>query len=158
MSAEETGEKPTVLVVDDTPDNLTLVSNLLKTDYRVRVAISGEKALKIANSETQPDLILLDVMMPVMDGYEVCQQLRSSPHTSHIPVIFLSAKAEVDDETKGLNMGASDYITKPISPPILLARVKAHLAAKAYADFLRDVDGTIAREVERRMRLLQAAQ
>lgn len=154
MSAEDTGEKPTILVVDDTPDNLTLVSNLLKKDYRVRVAISGEKALKIACSETPPDLILLDVMMPVMDGYEVCQQLRSSPQTSHIPVIFLSAKSEVEDETKGLSMGASDYVTKPISPPILLARVKTHLAAKAYADFLRDKDGAIAREVERRVRII----
>jgi putative two-component system response regulator len=152
MSAEEAGEKPTILVVDDTPDNLTLVSNLLKKDYRVRVAISGEKALKIAYSDSPPDLILLDVMMPVMDGYEVCQQLVNSPQTCQIPVIFLSAKSEVEDETKGLSLGASDYIAKPISPPILLARVKAHLAAKAYADFLRDKDGTIAKEVDRRMR------
>ncbi|RFO95656.1 hypothetical protein DIC66_16810 [Rhodoferax lacus] len=98
MSTFDTGEKPTVLVVDDTPDNLTLVSNLLKRDYRVRVAISGEKALKIALSETPPDLILLDVMMPVMDGYEVCQQLRNNPLTEHIPIIFLTAKSEVEDE------------------------------------------------------------
>jgi len=151
MNAEDTREKPTILVVDDTPDNLTLVSNLLKKDYRVRVAISGEKALKIAFSDSPPDLILLDVMMPVMDGYEVCTQLRNSPQTAQIPVIFLSAKSEAEDETKGLSMGADDYITKPISPPILLARVKTHLAAKAYAEFLRDKDGAIAREVERRL-------
>jgi CheY-like chemotaxis protein len=78
-------------VVDDTPDNLTLVSNLLKKDYRVRVAINGEKALKIALSESPPDLILLDVMMPVMDGYEVCEQLRRNALTAHIPIIFLTA-------------------------------------------------------------------
>ena len=124
MSSSETGDKPTILVVDDTPDNLTLVSNLLKGDYRVRVAISGEKALKIALSENPPDLILLDVMMPVMDGYEVCEQLRSNALTAHIPIIFLTAKSEVEDERKGLSLGASDYITKPISPPILEARVE----------------------------------
>jgi putative two-component system response regulator len=158
MSTSDTGEKPTVLVVDDTPDNLTLVSNLLKKDYRVRVAISGEKALKIAFSETPPDLILLDVMMPVMDGYEVCQQLRDSPLTTHIPIIFLTAKSEVEDERKGLSLGASDYITKPISPPILEARVKTHLAAKAYADFLTDKTSYLENEVARRTREISAIQ
>jgi putative two-component system response regulator len=158
MSTSDTGEKPTVLVVDDTPDNLTLVSNLLKKDYRVRVAISGEKALKIAFSETPPDLILLDVMMPVMDGYEVCQQLRNNPLTTHIPIIFLTAKSEVEDERKGLSLGASDYITKPISPPILEARVKTHLAAKAYADFLTDKTAYLESEVARRTREISAIQ
>lgn len=158
MSSSEAGEKPTILVVDDTPDNLTLVSNLLKKDYRVRVAISGEKALKIAFSETPPDLILLDVMMPVMDGYEVCQQLRSNPLTAHIPVIFLTAKSEVEDERKGLSLGASDYITKPISPPILEARVKTHLVAKAHADFLTDKTAYLEDEVARRTRELTAIQ
>ena len=158
MSTLDTGEKPTILVVDDTPDNLTLVSNLLKKDYRVRVAISGEKALKIALSETPPDLILLDVMMPVMDGYEVCQQLRSHPLTAHIPVIFLTAKSEVEDERKGLSLGASDYITKPISPPILEARVKTHLVAKAHADFLTDKTAYLEDEVARRTRELSAIQ
>jgi putative two-component system response regulator len=158
MSTLDSGEKPTILVVDDTPDNLTLVSNLLKKDYRVRVAINGEKALKIAFSETPPDLILLDVMMPVMDGYEVCQQLRSSPLTAHIPIIFLTAKSEVEDERKGLSLGASDYITKPISPPILEARVKTHLAAKAYADFLTDKTAYLESEVARRTREVSAIQ
>jgi putative two-component system response regulator len=158
MSTFDTGEKPTVLVVDDTPDNLTLVSNLLKKDYRVRVAISGEKALKIALSETPPDLILLDVMMPVMDGYEVCQQLRNNTLTAHIPIIFLTAKSEVEDERKGLSLGACDYITKPISPPILEARVKTHLAAKAYSDFLTDKTVYLEDEVARRTRELTAIQ
>jgi len=158
MSTLDSGEKPTILVVDDTPDNLTLVSNLLKKDYRVRVAINGEKALKIAYSETPPDLILLDVMMPVMDGYEVCQQLRNSPLTAHIPIIFLTAKSEVEDERKGLSLGASDYITKPISPPILEARVKTHLAAKAYSDFLTDKTAYLESEVARRTREVSAIQ
>jgi putative two-component system response regulator len=158
MSILDSGEKPTILVVDDTPDNLTLVSSLLKKDYRVRVAINGEKALKIAFSETPPDLILLDVMMPIMDGYEVCQQLRNSPLTAHIPIIFLTAKSEVEDERKGLSLGASDYITKPISPPILEARVKTHLAAKAYADFLKDKAAYLESEVVRRTREVSAIQ
>ena len=158
MSSSDTGDKPTILVVDDTPDNLTLVSNLLKRDYRVRVAISGEKALKIAQSENPPDLILLDVMMPVMDGYEVCQQLRNNALTAHIPIIFLTAKSEVEDERKGLSLGASDYITKPISPPILEARVKTHLAAKAYADFLTDKTSYLESEVARRTREISAVQ
>jgi putative two-component system response regulator len=158
MSTFDTQEKSTILVVDDTPDNLTLVSNLLKKDYRVRVAISGEKALKIALSETPPDLILLDVMMPVMDGYEVCQQLRSNALTAHIPIIFLTAKSEVEDERKGLSLGASDYITKPISPPILEARVKTHLVAKAHADFLTDKTAYLEDEVARRTRELSAIQ
>jgi putative two-component system response regulator len=158
MSTLDSGEKPTILVVDDTPDNLTLVSNLLKKDYRVRVAINGEKALKIAFSETPPDLILLDVMMPVMDGYEVCQQLRNSSLTAHIPIIFLTAKSEVEDERKGLSLGASDYITKPISPPILEARVRTHLAAKAYSDFLTDKTAYLESEVARRTREVSAIQ
>jgi putative two-component system response regulator len=158
MNILDSGEKPTILVVDDTPDNLTLVSNLLKKDYRVRVAINGEKALKIAFSEAPPDLILLDVMMPVMDGYEVCQQLRNSTLTAHIPIIFLTAKSEVEDERKGLSLGASDYITKPISPPILEARVKTHLAAKAYSDFLTDKTAYLENEVARRTREVSAIQ
>jgi len=158
MASMDAGEKPTVLVVDDTPDNLTLVSNLLKKDYRMRVAINGEKALKIAFSEAPPDLILLDVMMPGMDGYEVCQHLRNNALTTHIPIIFLTAKSEVEDERKGLSLGASDYITKPISPPILEARVKTHLAAKAYSDFLTDKTSYLESEVSRRTREISAIQ
>lgn len=158
MSSLEAADKPTILVVDDTPDNLTLVSNLLKKDYRVRVAINGEKALKIAFSEAPPDLILLDVMMPGMDGYEVCQHLRDNPLTAHIPIIFLTAKSEVEDERKGLSLGASDYITKPISPPILEARVKTHLVAKAYADFLTDKTSYLESEVARRTQEITAIQ
>jgi signal transduction histidine kinase len=122
------GKMHTILVVDDTADNLILMNNLLKSDYRVKVVNSGEKALKIAMSDSPPDLILLDIMMPDMDGYEVCQRLKGDPKSMNIPVIFLTAKVEMEDEQKGLGVGAVDYITKPISPPIVMARVKNHLA------------------------------
>ena len=151
-------EKATVLVVDDTPDNLALMSGLLKDDYKVKVANGGEKALKIAQSETPPDLILLDIMMPDMDGYEVCQHLKSNRATRDIPIIFLTAKAEVEDEKKGLEMGAVDYITKPISPPIVMARVKTQLSLKASADFLRDKADYLEIEVGKRTREVMAIQ
>ena len=153
-------EKPiaTVLVVDDTPDNLTLMGSLLREHFHVKVANHGEKALKIAQSELQPDLILLDIMMPGMDGYEVCRQLKALPATRDIPVIFLTARSDLDDERMGLGLGAVDYITKPISPPILLARVNTHLALKATADFLRDKSAYLEREVALRTLEVQAIQ
>jgi len=131
-------KKATILLVDDTPDNLTLMSNLLKDDYRVKISNGGEAALQTAASGLPPDLILLDIMMPGMDGYEVCLRLKSDPRTMNIPVIFLTAMTDVEAERKGLELGAIDYITKPISPPIVMARVKNHLALKAMADFLRN--------------------
>ena len=143
-------EKATLLVVDDMPDNLVLMSSLLKDDYKVKVANGGEKALKIAASDSPPDLILLDIMMPGMDGYEVCLRLKSAPKTMNIPVIFLTARSEVEDEKKGLELGAVDYITKPISPPILMARVKSHLALKAMAEFLRDKNDFLELKVAKR--------
>jgi adenylate cyclase len=121
-------DKPTVLVVDDTPANLTLISELLRDHYKVKIAVSGERALKVATAETAPDIILLDIMMPEMDGYETCRRLKANTETTNIPVIFLTAKSEVEDEIKGFELGAVDYITKPISPPTLLARVRTHLA------------------------------
>ena len=148
-------KKATILVVDDTPDNLILMNNLLKGDYKVKIANDGEKALKIAASESPPDLILLDIMMPGMDGYEVCQHLKRDPRTTNIPVIFLTAKAEVEDEKKGLELGAVDYITKPISPPIVMARVKNHIALKAAADFLHDQNDFLELEVAKRTREVQ---
>ncbi|GAA5184026.1 two-component system response regulator [Niveibacterium umoris] len=148
----------TVLVVDDTPDNLTLMSGLLKDVYKVKIANNGEKAIKIAESSAPPDLILLDIMMPGMDGYEVCERLKANPQTRDIPVIFLTAKAEMDDEKRGLDLGAVDYITKPISPPIVLARVHTHLVVKASADFLKDKNAFLEAEVQRRTREVQAIQ
>ncbi len=119
--------KPTILVVDDTPANLQLMSGLLQDDYKVKAATSGEKALKIAFTDPQPDLILLDIMMPEMDGYEVCKRLKADEKTNQIPIIFLTAKAETQDEALGLSLGAVDYVTKPVSPPIAIARIKTHI-------------------------------
>ncbi len=119
-------EKQTILVVDDISENIALLSNILARSYRVKAANNGQKALKIAFS-TIPDLILLDIMMPEMDGIEVCRKLKEDPRTRSVPVIFVTAMGEVEDEARGFDAGAVDYITKPISPPIVLARVKTHL-------------------------------
>ena len=155
---EELSVKETVLVVDDTPDNLSLMSALLKERYKVKVANNGEKALNIMLGENPPDLVLLDVMMPGIDGYEVCRQLKVDLRTRNIPVIFLTAKAEVEDERRGLELGAVDYITKPISPPILMERVKNHLLIKASQDFLRDKNTYLENEILRRTKEIQALQ
>ena len=144
--------KAAVLVVDDTPSNLSLIAGLLKDHYTVRVANDGEKGLQLARAETPPDLILLDVMMPELSGYEVCKQLKGDPATRDIPIIFLTALAEAEDEKRGLELGASDYITKPVSPPILLARVKTQLQIKAVADFLRDRNQYLEQQLKERDR------
>ena len=126
----EDDKKKTILAVDDTPENLDVVKGILVPGYTVKAAVSGKMALKIAEAQP-PDLILLDIMMPEMDGYEVCRLLKGNPATAKIPVIFLTAKDETEDETKGLALGAADYILKPVSPPILEARVKTHLTLKS---------------------------
>ncbi|MDV7104815.1 two-component system response regulator [Vibrio sp. TH_r3] len=117
-----------ILVVDDTPDNIDILSGVLREHYKVKAALNGKVALKIAKSSPQPDLILLDIMMPDMDGYEVCEHLKRDPETCKIPVIFVTAKSEIQDEERGFALGATDYITKPISPPLVLARVKTQLS------------------------------
>ncbi|BCV33804.1 response regulator [Shewanella algae] len=119
-------EKATVLVVDDTPENIDILVGILGDDYKLKVAIDGPRALALAQ-KSPPDLILLDVMMPGMNGYEVCKRLKQEPMTSHIPVIFVTALSEVADETQGFDLGAVDYITKPVSAPIVRARVRNHL-------------------------------
>ncbi|ERI53878.1 response regulator [Pseudomonas sp. AOB-7] len=151
-------EQEMILVVDDTPDNLQLISELLIDRYRVKVANNGAKALRIAQGSPAPDLILLDIMMPEMDGYEVCRRLKADPQTRDIPLIFLTAKSEVADEQLGFDLGAADYITKPISPPIVLARVKAQLQLKAATDYLRDKSEYLELEVKRRTRDIQKLQ
>ena len=151
-------EQELILVVDDQPDNLMLMSELLMDRYQVRVASSGAKALRLVQSDPRPDLVLLDIMMPEMDGYEVCRQLKGDPATRDIPVIFLTGMVNAADEQKGLDLGAVDYITKPISPPVTLARIRAHLNLKANADFLRDKSEYLELEVRRRARELQAIQ
>lgn len=120
--------KPTVLVIDDTPSNLDVLTGILKDTYQVKVAINGHIGIKIAKTVPQPDLILLDIMMPDIDGFEVCRQLKSQPNTAHIPIIFVTAKIDPEDEVKGLSLGAVDYLTKPITPQIALQRVKTHIA------------------------------
>ena len=119
---------PTILVVDDTPNNISVLMEILRGEYRVLAATSGEQALKIARGDAPPDLILLDVMMPGMSGHEVCQRLKAESSTRKIPVIFVTAMNQVEDEAQGFALGAVDYITKPVSPPIVKARVKTHLA------------------------------
>ncbi|KAB0300923.1 two-component system response regulator [Vibrio fortis] len=120
--------KPTVLVIDDTPSNLDVLTGILKDTYQVKVAINGHIGIKIAKTVPQPDLILLDIMMPDIDGFEVCRQLKLQPNTAHIPIIFVTAKIDPEDEVKGLSLGAVDYLTKPITPQIALQRVKTHIA------------------------------
>lgn len=131
-------EKPTILVVDDTENNLIFLSNLLQDVYCVKTANCGEKAIQIAQSDSAPDLILLDIIMPEMDGYEVCRILKANNETKRIPIILLTSKSEIGEEIYGLNLGAADYITKPLNPAILLARIKVHIRLKQMQDSLRD--------------------
>ncbi|OWP50889.1 response regulator [Pseudomonas nitroreducens] len=158
MNAPGPVVRPTILIVDDAPENLTLLSELLKILYRVKAARTGEKALQIALSEEPPDLILLDVMMPGMNGFEVCRRLREDERTRHIPVIFITAQDAADEEIRGLELGAVDYLTKPINPPTVLMRVDNQLRIKAAADFLRDQNEFLEREVQRRTQELAAIQ
>ena len=157
-SVPDYASKPSVLIVDDTAENLTVMTGLLKDQYRTKVATSGERALKVVAADPLLDLILLDIMMPGMDGYEVCRRLKADPKTKEIPVIFLTAKAEVADEQMGFDVGAVDYITKPISPPIVMARIKTHLTLKAAADFLKDKNVYLESEVAKRTREVQVVQ
>lgn len=128
--------KPLILITDDTPSNIHILLQELKSDYRIKVATNGELALEIANGPDKPDLILLDVIMPGMDGFEVCKRLKSNPDTHHIPVIFLTALGSSTDEEKGLDLGAADYITKPFVLPVLRARVRNQIALKRSIDLL----------------------
>ena len=133
----EDAPKKTILAVDDTPENLDVVKGILVPEYNVKVAINGKMALKVVESQ-KPDLILLDIMMPEMDGYEVCEALKANPDTVDIPVIFLTAKDQTDDETKGFDLGGADYILKPVSPPVLKSRVRTHLALRSNMESLQD--------------------
>ncbi len=132
-------EKSIILVVDDEPINLALLNHLLQSDYIVKVAKNGEKALEIAFSKEPPDLILLDIVMAELDGYEVCRQLKENPITQKIPVIFLTGMLEEKDEEKGLKLGAVDYLTKPIRESIVKVRVHNHLQLKRHQDHLEEL-------------------
>jgi diguanylate cyclase (GGDEF)-like protein len=131
--------RSTVLVVDDQPTNIRVLGEALKSDYQIKMATTGAKAIEIAESEDPPDLILLDIVMPGLDGYEVCKRLKENYKTEKIPIIFITAKNQEEDETKGLDYGAVDYITKPFSLPIVKARVKTHLELKKHRDILEDL-------------------
>jgi putative two-component system response regulator len=141
----------TILVVDDTPENLMVVSDLLRPAYRVRAAKSGARALVLARGEPRPDLILLDVMMPGMDGFAVLEELQRDPGTRDIPVIFITALDHQEDQLRGFRLGAVDYISKPILAPVVEARVRAQLALKQARDRLSDANTWLEAEVHRRM-------
>ena len=126
---DERQPKYTILAVDDTPEYLDMVKGILVPEYTVKVAVNGKLALKIAQVQ-RPDLILLDVMMPEIDGYEVCRQLKTNPDTRDIPVIFLTAKDHAEDESRGIELGAVGYIAKPVSPDILRESVKTQLPSQ----------------------------
>jgi len=133
-------EQATILIVDDTPENIDVLRGLLKSDYRIRVAINGEQALKLAVA-ARPDLILLDVMMPGLDGYEVCRRLKADPETEGIPVIFVTAMNETHDEVRGFAVGGVDFINKPVVPAIVQARVQTHLKLRSAYRFIRETFG-----------------
>lgn len=146
-----TTHSSTILIVDDTPQNLTVLGELLKSSYQVRAANSGERALRAAQTDPRPDLILLDVMMPGMDGHEVLKRLREDERTQMIPVIFITAMSAAEDEEHGLELGAVDYITKPFNPSIVLARVRTQLELKTARDHLARENEWLDAEVKRRM-------
>lgn len=131
-------------MVDDTPENVDVLAGILREHYQIKVALDGERALQIASAHP-PDLVLLDVMMPGMDGYEVCRRLKAEPRTAGVPIIFVTARTEIEDEMRGLELGAVDYLTKPVSAPIVLARVKSHIQLKHSSDRLRDLSNQLSR-------------
>jgi len=146
-----------ILIVDDTPENIDVLIEVL-SDYKRSVATNGEKALQIARSDNPPDLILLDIMMPGMDGYEVCEKLKADDKTKTIPVIFLTAMTDEESERKGLGLGAVDYITKPISPPIVMERVKNHLLLKLARESLENQNIILEEKVRERTQELALTQ
>jgi putative two-component system response regulator len=148
----------TVLVVDDSPENLELMGGLLSDLYRIKVANSGSRALKILESDNLPDLILLDVMMPDMSGWDVCRTIKSTKRLSEIAVIFLTAKTSPEDEKRGFDLGAVDYISKPINPATLLSRVKTHLSLKRMSDALRDRNLVLKDEIDKGVQEIRAIQ
>ena len=147
-----TAERPIVLVVDDSQDVLSLVNDLLRPHYRLKAATHPQRGIALASAAPQPDVILLDIVMPEMDGLEVCRRLKDDPQTRDIPVIFLTARNNESDEREGFEAGAADYIAKPISGPILLARVRNHIELKRAGDFMRSRNQFLAGEVAKRAR------
>jgi adenylate cyclase len=152
VKMSEIPKKDTILIVNDTSKDITILGDLLNPAYKIKVALTGEIALEMAGSKYPPDIILLDILIPGMNGYEVCRQLKANPKTHNIPVIFVKDKSEVADDPKGFEIGAADYITKPFSPSIVLARIKTHLtqrkASKKVMDaFGRHVHPSVAKRI-----------
>ncbi|MET0028221.1 MAG: two-component system response regulator [Candidatus Thiodiazotropha sp.] len=145
-----TPERPKILIVDDEKFYLDVLMELLQDQYKIVVAKDGEQALRRAGSDPQPDLILLDILMPDMDGYQVCEKLKANPQTRDIPVIFLTIKSEVADELRGFELGAVDYISKPMSPPIVQARVDTHIALSQARAQLADRNSELETKVQER--------
>lgn len=147
----DASRKPTILIVDDTPENIDVLKGILADRYSIRAATNGELALNIVARQS-PDLILLDVMMPRMDGYDVCRRLKANPDTAYIPVIFVTAKTDTEDEQAGFDVGAVDYITKPVNPALVLARVTTHLALADQQRTTRELVRTRTHELEQAQR------
>lgn len=132
-------EKAIILIVDDTPANIRILTELLRADYAIKISTNGKNAIEIANTQPKPDIILLDIMMPEMDGYEVCSTLKASENTKDIPIIFVTAMTAADDEAKGLDLGAVDYITKPFNPKLIKSRLRNQLELKKHRDNLEEL-------------------
>jgi putative two-component system response regulator len=155
---KDNNQRKTVLIVDDSLDDITFMSSILKDFYRIEAATNMEKALQIAFSEAPPDLILIDIMMPEKVGYNMCRYFKSIPETNDIPVIFLTSKSDPEEEKMGFELGAVDYITEPVSPPVFLARINTHLQLKSARDFLKDKAEYLEQEVLRRTKEISMIQ
>ncbi|MBF0413172.1 MAG: response regulator [Desulfamplus sp.] len=155
MSDESTvPKKQKVLIVEDSPQNIKIINEILKNDYIITAATSGENAISCLEVNELPDIILLDIIMPGMDGYEVCRRIKRNKKTSDIPVIFITAKDDIEDEEKGFEAGAVDYITKPVSPSIVKARIKTHLLIKTQQDLLKESISILQHRAEMLQNLL----
>jgi len=135
----EHAQQVTLLIVDDTPDNIKMLLELFRHNYRILIANSGDKARRILSAHDLPDLILLDVIMPGIDGYDLCKQIKSDPRTRHIPIIFITGKTREEDQVRGFEAGAVDYVCKPFSPVIVKARVQTHVELKKQREFLESL-------------------
>jgi response regulator RpfG family c-di-GMP phosphodiesterase len=151
------GPLPKVLIVDDQPENIRVLMETLKQDCAIIAATTGQKALDLAAKSPQPDLILLDVMMPDMDGYDVCTRLKGSPATQHIPIIFITALGEAANETRGLTLGATDYIIKPANPAVVRARVNNHVTLQRLTRQLQHMNEALELRVNKRTQELKQA-
>ena len=149
----DNAKKSIALIVDDNQINIDVLNGILQGHYDVKFALNGEKALEIASKEPHPDIILLDVMMPEMNGYEVCTLLKKDEATSHIPVIFVTALNEMEDELTGFKVGGEDYITKPVTPEIVLARVKTHIELKEVKDKLVEYSQRLEKMLDNNLNL-----